>query len=95
MAFSEDLTPFFDLAGFASPATIAGVPVRGIFDRPHQLASVGAYGVASTQPTYTLRSADVPAGVVGLSLVHAATSYTVAAHEPDGTGISTLVLEVA
>ena len=43
----------------------------------------------------TLATADVPASPVGLTVVVGAVSYLVAEHEPDGTGISRLLLESA
>jgi hypothetical protein len=37
--------------------------------------------------------ASVPASPVGKSIVIASVTYTVAEHQPDGTGVSTLLLE--
>ena len=93
MAFVEDFTAYF--ADFGEAATLAGVAVRGIFDRPHQLAAVGQYGMASTQPTFSLPTAQVTTSIVGQSLVCLGVTYVVAAHEPDGTGLSVLQLETA
>ena len=93
--FTEDLSAFFSTAEFATAATLNGVAVSGIFDAPLALGGVGEYGMASTQPAYTLPGASVPANPVGLALVIGATSYVVAAHEPDGTGVSRLLLERA
>ena len=93
--FAEDLSAFFSTAEFATAATLNGVAVAGIFDTPLALGVVGEYGMASTQPAYTLPSVSVPANPVGLALVIGATSYVVAAHEPDGTGVSRLLLERA
>lgn len=76
-------------------ATLAGLAVTGIFDAAYQSAEVGLSGMASTQPGFTLASASVPAGVTGLVLVHAGVSYTVVEHQPDGTGVSVLLLERA
>jgi len=70
-------------------------PVAAVFDNGYAAASVGPYGMASTQPMLTLATADVPATPVGAAVVVGSTAYVVAAHEPDGTGISRLVLEVA
>lgn len=95
MAFTEDLTPFFDLGGFATQDLLGGVSVSGLFDRPSQAAQVGAYGLSSSAPTYMLPTAQVPGNVIGAALVHAGVTYAVVAHEPDGTGVSTLILEVA
>ena len=96
MAFVEDLSVFFsaDTPGSVQ-ATLAGVPVTGIFDSAYALASVGPHGMASTQPTLTLPTAQVPANPVGLAAVVNGTGYLVAGHEPDGTGVSILLLERA
>ena len=94
--FVEDLTAFFDATnGFAQAVTINGSSVSAIFDNANALGSVGPYGVASTQPTLTLPTISVPANPVGLSAVVDAVTYLVAAHEPDGTGVSRLLLEAA
>ena len=94
--FVEDLTAFFDATnGFAQAVTINGSSVSAIFDNANALGSVGPYGMASTQPMLTLPTTSVPANPVGLSAVVGAVTYLVAAHEPDGTGISRLLLEAA
>lgn len=91
--FVEDLTAFF--ADFGVPATLGGNAVVGIFDNGHSLGNVGAFGMASTQPALVLPTASVPTNPVGQAVVVASVGYVVAAHEPDGTGISRLVLEVS
>lgn len=93
MAFAEDLRPFF--ADFGVDALLDGVPVRGIFDAGHELAGVGALGMAASLPRLTLPTASVPAGVVGAALVLGTATYTVVEHRPDGTGVSELRLEAA
>ncbi|MDO8778100.1 MAG: hypothetical protein Q7K57_57160 [Burkholderiaceae bacterium] len=104
MAMTEDLSAFFNAAEFASTVALNGVPVSGIFDSAYALGAVGPFGMASSQPTLTLPTASVPANPVGLPVVVTSylvglpvvlTSYLVAAHEPDGTGISRLLLELA
>ena len=92
---TEDLSAFFSAAEFASTVTVNGVTVAAIFDNANALGSVGPYGMASTQPTLTLPTTSVPANPVGLSAVVGAVTYLVAAHEPDGTGVSRLLLEAA
>lgn len=76
-------------------ATLAGVEVAGIFDNGYTLGSVGAYGMASTQPTLTLSTANVPSAPEGQAAVVNGVAYVVASHEPDGTGVSRLLLELA
>ncbi len=89
----EDLSPFF--ADFAVTATVDGASVSAIFDNGYQASAVGALGMASSMPTLTLPTASVPASPVGKAVVVAGISYTVAEHQPDGSGVSTLVLERA
>jgi len=92
--FSENIPAFF--ADFGVAATLGGNAVRGVFDNGFALGSVGLVGMSGTQPTYTLPTASVtPADPVGQALVIGADVYAVAAHEPDGTGVSRLVLELA
>lgn len=92
---TEALSAFFSAAEFASTVTVNGVTVAAIFDNANALGSVGPYGMASTQPTLTLPTTSVPANPVGLSAVVGAVTYLVAAHEPDGTGVSRLLLEAS
>ena len=73
-------------------ATLAGAAVRSIFENGYALGQVGI-GMASTQPTFTLATAGIVGEPVGQSLVIGSTTYYIAAHEPDGTGVSRLVLE--
>ncbi len=91
--FAEDLSVFFD--DMASPATLNGVAVQAYFDNAYTLGDVGMYGVASTQPVLTLPTAHVPAQPVGMLVEVAGQRFSVAVHQPDGTGISRLVLEAA
>ena len=92
---TEDLSAFMNTADFATTVTLNGLTVPAIFDAAFALGSVGAYGMASSQPMLTLATADVPANPVGLTAAANGTSYLVAAHEPDGTGVSRLLLEKA
>lgn len=91
--FVEKFSNF--LADFAVDATVAGQAVRGVFDNGFALGDVGMAGLASTQPVLAVPTASVPASPVGSAVVVAATNYLVAAHEPDGTGMSRLLLERA
>ena len=94
--FTEDLSPFFDTTnGFAQLATVGGVSVGVIFDNGYALGNVGMIGMASSQPAITLKTSDVPSNPVGTAVLIGSASYLVAAHEPDGTGISRLLLESA
>jgi hypothetical protein len=93
--FAEDLSVFMNAAEFATSVTLNGVAKPAIFDAAYASGDVGPYGMASTAPQLTIATADVPAAPIGLPVVANGASYLVAAHQPDGTGISRLILEVA
>lgn len=91
----DTVTGFFSTAEYASNALLGGVAVTGIFDRAYQAENVGGNGFASSQPQFVLPSASVPAVVAGLPLVVGIGSYLVVSAEPDGTGMTVLLLETA
>ena len=91
--FVEDFSAF--LTDFGVSCTVAGQAVQAIFDNGFALGDVGMAGMAGTQPVLTVPTASVPASPVGSAAVVNATNYEVAAHEPDGTGMSRLLLERA
>lgn len=90
MAFVEDLSPFF--ADFGDDATLAGVPVRVIFDEP----GGDAVGMGAEYPQVQIASSSVPSDYAGAALVigtgRGAGSWRVREHRPDGTGMSLLML---
>lgn len=86
---------FFNVNEFAQAGTLDGDAVVGILDTGYSFGDVGSVGMAQTQPIYTLPTTYVAGDPVGLDLVVNSTTYIVAAHEPDGAGVSRLVLEVA
>ncbi len=91
--FVEDLSTFF--ADFGVPATLGGMAVVGVFDNGYSLGAVGPFGIAGAQPRLSLPTTQVPANPVGQACVVGSSSYLVAEHQPDGTGMSTLILELA
>jgi shikimate kinase len=78
-------------ADFGVSATLAGAAVTGIFDNAAAHAFNGL--MLGTNPTFTLVTAAGHAR--GQSLVVSGVTYTVAAVEPDGTGMTVLQLEAA
>ena len=79
------------LKDFGVSATLNGAAVTGLFDNGSARAFNGL--VLGTNPTFTLASSAGHAR--GQSLVISGVTYTVAAVEPDGTGMTTLQLEAA
>lgn len=83
------------LAAFGQQVTLNGVAVQADFFNGYALGNVGLTGMATEQPMLTLQTSLVPASPVGMAVVAGGASYLVAAHEPDGYGMSRLVLELA
>ena len=98
MAFAEDLSTFLDVDGFAVTAQATTrfgevVQFQVIFDNGY----TGALGdrLESAQPQALARSADLVDLVHG-SLLHInGVDYLLANHQPDGTGMSTIFLELS
>ena len=93
MSFPEDFTPFF--ADFGDDGTLAGQPVRGIFEAPVQRQGLGDALALAADPTFTLPTASVPANPFGAALTVPQGSFKVREHLPDGTGVSVLLLDKA
>lgn len=91
--FVEDHALFF--ADFGVTAIVGGQTVSVIFDNGYSLGSVGPIGMASSQPMAKLATANVPINPVGEPFVIGEAVFSIGAHEPDGTGMSRLLLEAA
>ena len=83
----------FPVTIFSTTAYLGGVEILGIFESAYALASVGMAGMASENPVFTTKTSLIGPDVVGQAIVIGDVQYTVAEHQPDGTGISLLVLE--
>lgn len=92
--FVEDLSIFFADFG-ATSCTVAGQAVQGIFDNGYTHAPFGGFGAATAQPRLTCATASLPADPVGAAVFVAGQGYTVVEHQPDGTGLSLLLLGVS
>jgi hypothetical protein len=88
-------------------ATLAGREVTGIFDNGYATALVGLSGMAGSQPVWLVATSTIPPIVIDWFLYFSEpfdpldllvtlndVQYKVVAHEPDGTGMSRLVLEL-
>lgn len=89
MPFAEDLTPFF--ADFGDAGTLAGQPVRVIFDNPTD-QQLGGVGIASAQPQVQIATASVPEAAHGAALVIPQGSFKVRERHDDGAGLTVLTL---
>lgn len=76
----------------------AAKDVIGIFDNDYVVAEVGAAGMSATAPAVTLRTCDLPPGChtgasVEIEYLGGRSWWRLAEHQPDGTGLSVLLLE--
>ena len=96
MAFTEDLSSFFDEDEFAISALLDGVAVTGIPKPGYAGASMDGFGTAGPSPEFLLPASSVPAQCEGKPLViasgHAAGTYRIGNAYPDGTGLVNLHL---
>ena len=88
MAIVENFPSF--LADFGVAATVDGVAVTGIFDNDYG-DPLGL--VAGSRPVLQVIASAVPSVDLGDAVTIGALSYTVAEIQPDGTGMTRLVLE--
>lgn len=77
-------------------ATVNGTLVQGLFQNAHSFQHYGdQIGYESAMPMLTLFTADVPSPAIGAEVSIGDADYLVQAHEPDGSGMSRLILEPA
>ncbi len=91
---------FFDIDDFATassytPTGGSASTLDGIFDSKFfEVDPISGVGVVSAQPRFICTTADLPSGAAaGDAITVDGTAYTVRVIQPDGTGITTLVLE--
>lgn len=99
MAFEEDLTPFFDLNGFAVAAVVkdaGGAAIRNanvVLETPTREAELHGADVMLPTPFAVIRTADARDIRRGCTLTIGAAVYAVTEPpEDDGTGLTTLRL---
>lgn len=96
MPFTEDFSVFTDPAMFGSvgtytPAGGVAVAVDGIFDAAYEEAA----DIEGSSPMFACATASVSGARHGDALAVAGISYVVRGVQPDGTGWTKLVLELA
>jgi len=79
------------LQALGEQVTYGAASIYAVFE--HAYVEVG--GVESLHPTLLVRDSDVSGVAHGTSITVGGTAYTVRGIEPDGTGMTTLILEAA
>ena len=87
--FTENLDLFFTDFGVA--ATLDGAAVRGVFDRDYAQAFDG---ISTSAPQFVCKTTSAAAATQASLLVLDGTTYRVRSVQPNGTGITRLLLEV-
>jgi hypothetical protein len=87
----QNLTPFFNTQEFATLAMIGGLAVSGVFDRLY----VEYADITGNHPTFLCPSEQISHIELGDEITINQKSYTIAAIQPDGTGLTLLVLHEA
>ena len=93
MAFTEDLTAFFDTDAFADTAVYDGsTEIAVIYSAP----GADAFNIGATAPEALVAAADVDADPRGKALTIGTNSFTIREFTPDLTGkVLTMKLEAA
>lgn len=97
MSFVEDNMDLF-LADFGVIAlggtcTVNGVSTEGIFDKNYFEQS---FGIDGNKPVLRVPTVNIPVGTMrGTAVAVNSINYTIADKQPDGTGMTVLILEKA
>lgn len=92
MAFVEDFTAFFNIEEHATNATFDGSAIVGILEAPYAEAFSDEEGVSTSTPSFMCVEADVP-DPIGKELIVDGGRYQIEQAQPDGEGITTLILQ--
>ena len=95
MSAFRELAAEMDSAIFeelADDATIDGRPVRGMFSAPWLAPQVGRLNTGIVEPHLIVQDADAGGVGNGAQVIFDGLGYEVVAIEPDGTGVTVLVL---
>ncbi len=85
----------FGVAATYTPAGGAASTVNGIFDNDFvEVDTGGSVAFAQQQATFMCRTADVSAAAEGDAIVIGGENYIVRIVQPDGTGMTNLILEL-
>jgi len=93
---AEDIADFVS-SGVQALFSHAGGPtstVKGIFLDPFQVAELLGIALEDAKPQFTCATDDISSAEQGDSLIIMGTTYYIIENEPEGTGMSTLMLSL-
>jgi hypothetical protein len=86
-------TDFSATAGTFTPDGGSASTVNGIFGNVFFEIPAGETSIEGKQASFICKTSDVSSAAHGDTLVVSGTTYTVRGVQPDGTGVTTLILE--
>lgn len=105
MPFDEDFSIFTDVDDFGHTCTFAGINVPGIYDREFVQVVIGGVPVDGYHPVFHCADQDIVGAEIGTDVIvteHAAIvdgsigqqkAYKIIDIQPDGTGMTLVVLQ--
>ena len=95
LPLNDDLAAILLVDEFATAVTYGGGTIYGIFDNETVPVDAGGYvQVHQEQPRLTCRTADIPSIAENQQMVINAVTYDIKAWVNDGTGVTTVQLEL-
>ncbi len=96
MTFKTDLTTdldvFINADEFAVDVTYNAATIQGVFDDEFSSAVEGEMGVESTVPQVTVKTSDVSSATHGETMTINSVNYNIIGIQPDGTGMTLILL---
>lgn len=89
---TNDLATFLNTNEFATSITYNSNVIKGIFDDAYKGINMATGEIESTDPQVVVKTSDVSDIEHGNNLVISSTTYYVIGIQPDGTGLTTLIL---
>lgn len=92
---AADRAVFLETAGFGVEVTVNAVTFNAIMDQAFQAIDLGGVGIAGTRLLFIARDEDISSSstAVGSTALIASVNYTVVEIEPDGTGMTSVILD--
>jgi len=87
-----DLDTFINADEFAVDITYNAATIQGVFDDEFSSAVQGEMGIESTVPQVQVKTSDVPTVAHGETMTINSTVYNIIGIQPDGTGMTLILL---
>ena len=95
LPLTDDLANILNVEEFAVAVTYSGGTINGIFDNETIPVDAGGFvQVHQEQPRLTCRTSDVPTIAENQQMVISGVTYDIKAWVHDGTGVTTVQLEL-